>query len=237
MPLDGHVGLDDLAGGTPMKLRRRFRARIDDMVITVTAVPFPGFRFALWSDGEAANPREAIVTENRIFSAYFMPDPQGWIRVRRSPSDATFFVGGDLVLSVEAESEFSLSYQWNRDGTILDETGSFLRRTVVTEADAGTYAVVISGGENSLTLEAQVTVVRATVPQFVRVERLGSRQVQAELAGPPGISLLIEESADLMEWKPKVLLPNPDGTVRFGELLEAGRHHLYPAMRVSSAVL
>lgn len=106
--------------------------RTDSEAITVTAVPFPGYRFALWSDGAAANPREAIVTENRIFSACFMPDPLGWIRARRSRSDSTLFVGGDLVLSVEAESEFPLSCQWSHDGTILDESGSLLRRTVVT---------------------------------------------------------------------------------------------------------
>lgn len=44
-----------------------------DSVITLTATPFPGYRFLEWDDGNEDNPRQIIAKENVTYTAYFSP--------------------------------------------------------------------------------------------------------------------------------------------------------------------
>ena len=41
--------------------------------VTITATPLSGYRFTLWSDSVAANPRDIIVTRDTVLTAHFAP--------------------------------------------------------------------------------------------------------------------------------------------------------------------
>ena len=54
---------------------------VEGSVITLTAVPNPGYRFVQWQDGNTDNPRQVTVTEDMSFTATFEALPEYTITV------------------------------------------------------------------------------------------------------------------------------------------------------------
>jgi hypothetical protein len=77
------------------------------------------------------------------------------------PQGATVSERGPVTLSVVAETTAgSLTYQWQKNGVNIDgATSSSLSFSYVTQADAGTYRVIVTGPQGPLTSDTAVLVV------------------------------------------------------------------------------
>lgn len=94
------------------------------------------------------------------------------------PAAPTIQLNGSGSLNVAYGSSFSISpsvsgtspmtYEWRRNGvTLFDATGSYLSRSGVTSADAGTYTLVVTNDWGSVTSPGvTVTVAAAVAPQI-----------------------------------------------------------------------
>ena len=69
---------------------------------------------------------------------------------------------------------------------------------------------------NKVTFEAvTVNCVGAGAPRFNSVVLLPQRQVSLQVSAPPGGSVTIQQSGDLVNWLPLTNLINANGTVEF----------------------
>jgi hypothetical protein len=59
----------------------------DNTVVSISAMPNPGFRFLQWDDGNTQNPRTVIVTQNTSFTAIFAVNSPGIYYVFVKPND------------------------------------------------------------------------------------------------------------------------------------------------------
>ena len=86
---------------------------VDSALVTLTAIPFDGFEFLQWSDGDTTNPRKVVVVGDTLFTAIFqaIEDTVGIadidnsiIRVDLYPNPATT----DVIVGVEQPSQVSI---------------------------------------------------------------------------------------------------------------------------------
>ncbi|MBQ4536691.1 MAG: immunoglobulin domain-containing protein [Lachnospiraceae bacterium] len=72
--------------------------------------------------------------------------------ISKNPENVTLVEGKSTILSVEAEGEGTLTYQWYKDGSAINgEVGASLMLMEVTFADAGKYTVTVTDKNGSLT--------------------------------------------------------------------------------------
>lgn len=80
------------------------------------------------------------------------------------PMDAAIFTGKSVTLNVSASSEYTVNYQWRKNGVaVTNGTLSHLTLSAATLADAGKYDVVVSdkyGSKTSTAANVSVTVDR-----------------------------------------------------------------------------
>ncbi|MCQ2261438.1 MAG: hypothetical protein MJZ77_08630, partial [Bacteroidales bacterium] len=108
--------------------------------ITIAAVPYTGYYFTQWSDGNTQNPRTITVTCDATYVANFAPNqPQGIEDVHCSLAIAS--LPGNII---------SISGVENRTVEIYDITGRCLSNTLCTEnvfqavmPASGVYLVVV----------------------------------------------------------------------------------------------
>ena len=75
--------------------------------------------------------------------------------ITTQPSSKTATVGGSVTLSVTASGYGTLSYQWRKDGVnIAGATGSSYSIASVQSTNAGSYAVVVSNANGSVTSQS-----------------------------------------------------------------------------------
>ena len=86
---------------------------VDSTLVTLTAIPFDGFEFLQWSDGDTTNPRKVVVVGDTLFTAIFqaIEDTVGivdidnsMIRVDLYPNPAT----ADVIVGVGQPSQVSI---------------------------------------------------------------------------------------------------------------------------------
>src|SRR5439155_1568026 len=79
------------------------------------------------------------------------------------PNDQTNCLGSTVTLTTVASGPGPFRYQWNKGGTtIAGATNSSLVLANLTQSDAGTYCVLVSGSCNSVSNCAVVVVTTAT---------------------------------------------------------------------------
>lgn len=89
------------------------------------------------------------------------------------PGPAEVFKGETLTLGVAATGSLPLTYEWRRDGTVLNgQTGPSIRLADAQPSDSGLYSVTVrnSLGE-AVSQEAQVTVVDVSKPVITQQPR------------------------------------------------------------------
>jgi len=80
--------------------------------------------------------------------------------IRKQPVGLSRSLGDRVTLSVTANSDAPLTYQWQRDGLpVTNATNRLLTLTNLTSAVAGTYSVVVSNAGGMVTSEAAVLLV------------------------------------------------------------------------------
>jgi hypothetical protein len=91
------------------------------------------------------------------------------------PSSRAVAVGGSVTLTVNAEGDDTLSFQWYLNGApIAGATGSTLTLSNMNESQAGSYTVVVTNGRGSTTSSAaNITV--ATASNLSRIINLSAR--------------------------------------------------------------
>jgi len=86
--------------------------------------------------------------------------------ITTQPQNLSVAAGGSATFQVAATGSGALSYQWQKNGSALGgATNPSLALTDVSSSDAGTYAVVVSNAEGSVTsASATLTVTAGTSP-------------------------------------------------------------------------
>jgi hypothetical protein len=131
--------------------------------------------------------RTYIVYQHTDLAPYFTPI------IVNQPANATVTVGQMASFSVIATGGGTLSYQWSRDGVIIDgATGASYTTPITTATDDGsTYTVLVSNASGSATsLPATLTVTPLlswSVPADIGYGTpLGAAQLNADAQGFPG---------------------------------------------------
>jgi hypothetical protein len=110
------------------------------------------------------------------------------------PSSATICQGAGVVLSVNAVGTQPLTYQWRKDGNIINgAVGNTYILNNAQVADAGSYTVEINGGCNNLTSAAAVVTVNpstviATQPSAVTICAGGNASMTVAATGAGTLS-------------------------------------------------
>lgn len=95
--------------------------------------------------------------------------------INNQPSSQSLYVGGTLTLTVTA-SGVNLQYQWYKDGVVLSgATSATYTKSGLTTADAGTYTVVVTGTNGTVTSSsAVITVSTARKSRLRALSALGT---------------------------------------------------------------
>ena len=67
---------------------------IDMSLCTIRAIALEGYRFSHWDDGNCDNPRQVLLTQDTLFTAYFVGRNQVWADVRSSDDSMGTVTGG-----------------------------------------------------------------------------------------------------------------------------------------------
>jgi len=137
----------------------------------------PAINFAPATGGPSTDQRGAgypRVLQGRADAGAFESTYQAVPGITGQPQGQTLFAGQTLSLSVTAIGPVGLSYQWKRGGTNIPGATSATFTKTATTGDAGSYTVVVTGPDGSVTSNAvTVTVHGAPVitaqPQSVAV--------------------------------------------------------------------
>ena len=116
--------------------------------------------------------------------------------VRFAPTSATVYfasppqnqasgIGQNVVFAAQANGSLPLSYQWQFDGTNLDDaTNSSLALTDVSTNEAGNYTVVVTNNYGSVT--SAVAVLSVGSPPVINPEPVSQTALlRTETAGSP----------------------------------------------------
>ncbi len=126
--------------------------------------PGAGLNFGGWIDEPAIF--NTALSDSIIQSLYYSANvPPVITRAPQAPASQVY-EGSSLVLSVWAEGNPTLKYQWTKDGSALPgQTSTNLSLTGVTVVSSGAYAVVVTNDYGSVTRSVALTV-QASKPIF-----------------------------------------------------------------------
>ncbi len=98
------------------------------------------------------------------FAGTYTPEP---VSIAVQPKSAEILVGGSYTLSVQATGSKPLTYQWKKNGVdVVGAVRSSLAFPSATEADSGSYTVVVSQGASSVPSAAATFLVRP-IPSYL----------------------------------------------------------------------
>ncbi len=123
--------------------------------------------------------------------------------IQTQPRSVTVTAGGTATFSVTATGTAPLAYQWKRNGVnIAGATSATLTLVNVTEAQAGTYTVVVSNAAGSVTSVAvNLTVLPAeTLPRLAVARIEAGKQVEINFPTALGKKYVVLRSVDLSSW-------------------------------------
>ena len=146
---------------------------------TITAHPYPGYRFTHWDDGNTDNPRIVMMDKDTSFTAYFEPKPQYTVSVGVGDPNTGHVTGGgiyydlDTVMIEAVPSSDRYTFDFWGDGNVYNPRYVVVRSdtsfiaflkdlTAIDEADAssafftltpnptdGKVIVEVSGGRGT----------------------------------------------------------------------------------------
>jgi hypothetical protein len=111
------------------------------------------------------------------------------------PAGASLHAGETLNISVTATGPGALKYQWQKEGTPLaDQTNPNLTIASVTSANAGSYTVVVTGSDATVTSSAAAV---AVVPLLMKIQQLSSGGATIVMGAIPGRQYTVEATDTL----------------------------------------
>jgi hypothetical protein len=114
---------------------------------------------------------DKALTAQQILTTFTSANVPPWITRQPTAPARDIYAGNTVTLSVAAAGNPPLSYQWRKGTTILDgKTGTNLVFASITEADSGSYNVVVSNPYGSVTSADAVLTVKpaeATAPTIL----------------------------------------------------------------------
>lgn len=114
---------------------------------------------------------DKALSAQQILDIYLAGNVPPWITQQPALPAREIFAGNYLSLSVVAGGNPPLSYQWRKDGTALPgQTSATLAFNGITQADSGSYDVVVSndyGSVTSVSLALTVKPAETTVPTIL----------------------------------------------------------------------
>jgi hypothetical protein len=144
--------------------------------------------------------------------------------ITQQPASAAVAMGETTNLSVAATGSDTLTYQWQKNQTNINNGGHYsdcttatLTISSATTNDAANYRCLVTGGCGSvLSSEATVTSVTPPAPpHFDSVAVVGPNQVKLVVSGEAGTTVTIRCSSDLASWVVLTNVVNMSGTVQF----------------------
>ena len=126
-----------------------------------------------------------------------LTDPAGvTFEITTPPVGATVFVGQPVTLSVEVVGPAGLTYQWSRDDAAIEgAVMPTLPIPMAAEADAGSYTVAITAGDETIVSEP-VTVTVLAVPQIAGPASVATGLPFTLTAAPAPAGAVFEWSID-----------------------------------------
>jgi len=153
------------------------------------------------------------------------------------PQSQTVTAGGTVTFTVSATGTPPLSYQWRRNGVNLPgATSASLVLANVTEAQAGTYTVVVSNAAGSVTSQpATLSVVPAStgLKLSIGLERT-LRKVEIRFPSEAGKKYSVLRSVDLVHWNVLTELAGTGSAVQWAENIPASSGGAFYMLRVES---
>jgi len=149
-------------------------------------------------------------------------------------NNQTITLPGSAILSATATDDGlpnppgTLTLQWSQvsgPGTATFANAS-AASTTVSFSVAGIYVLRLTATDSLLSTTGDITVTvnpapQATPPKFASFIRLPNGSFQVQLTGQPGVSYVIEGSADLIVWNPLTTTSSLTGVIDFVDPLAA----------------
>ncbi len=140
----------------------------------------------------------AISTQNSDFATVNITAGVAPVVITQQPQDLTRSEGGNASFSVEVTGGGFIRYQWQKNGEILEnETGATLSISGITEADAGSYRVVVSNSRGSvMSNSATLSVLGSEVPVTLSVH-----PVSASVYAGDSVTLSVVASGGILSYQ------------------------------------
>lgn len=146
----------------------------------------------------------------RLITPFTLPPPPV---ITEPPTSQTVTTGSAVTFRVAASGAGPLTYQWRRGASRVPiGTNDTLTIPAASPVLGGTYSVVVSNGDTSVTNSAFLKVADA----LIRPGTVSAAGLALELAVADGKSFLVQSSPDLMNWTERT---NSVGTGMFWELM------------------
>ena len=81
---------------------------------TISAVAADGYRFAHWNDGSRDNPRQVLLTQDTLFTAYFVERNQVWADVRSNDESLGTATGGGVYYEGDTATLTATAMPYNK---------------------------------------------------------------------------------------------------------------------------
>jgi hypothetical protein len=159
----------------------------------VTGTPTEAGSWTIDMRGWEKSNRQGASTD---FSLTFeIADPYVPTVITSQPASKSVYVGEDLVLSVGATGEGTLTYAWKRSGTVLSgQTGASLALKTASALDSGDYTVTVTGRQGTaVSKPAKVSVVGPPLA----AARIHSGNAVLHFGAIPGRLYAIEEAESM----------------------------------------
>ena len=131
-----------------------------------------------------------------------------------APQNQSVTVGAPATFGVVASGGEPLQYQWRFNGSPLPgETSAVLTLNNVGFGQVGSYSVIVSNSEGSVSSSATLTVNQPAPVRLVAGARLPDGRFQFTLTGAPGSRVVVEFSADLIQWQNLTTVVLSSGTL------------------------
>ncbi|MCX6873973.1 MAG: S8 family serine peptidase [Verrucomicrobia bacterium] len=175
-------------------------AMLAELPITTTGAALNlGDLDAVWLPADAYFPgNNAMVFDNYRLTA----EPSEMPLVVLGPQNQSVTLGSPATFAVVASGGEPLQYQWRFNGSPLPgKTSAVLTLDNVGLGQAGGYSVIVTNGVGSVSSSATLAVNQPGPVNLVAGTRLPDGRFQFTLSGTPGSRVVVEFSADLVQWQ------------------------------------
>jgi len=142
----------------------------------------------------------SVLSSNAVLTVLVPPS------ITLQPASSANVAGTTANFNVAADGTAPLSYQWQWNGTNLDDaTNAILTLDNVTLDQAGNYSVIVTNLAGSITSSNAVLSVYATAAATLGAYSFSSDTgFQFQVVGVPGYNYDVQASTNLMDWVPLI---------------------------------